>query len=228
MAHEDAAVRFVRDALASGRARADIEAVLLRAGWAREQAREALAAFADVDYPVPVPRPRLSLSARDAFLYLTLFLTLYISAWHLGALSFDLIDHAFPDPAERGLTSAWTLAAIRWSVASLMVAFPIFLFMSRLLNREVLDDPARRASPVRRWLTYLTLFLGASVIICDGTVLVDRLLGGELTIRFVLKAATAAIIAGSIFLYYLRELRADQPAADQLAADQPASAERRS
>jgi hypothetical protein len=209
MAHEEAVVRFVRDALASGRPRADVEEVLLRAGWPRDRAREALAAFADIDYPVPVPRPRLSLSARDAFLYLTLFLTLYISAWHLGSLAFELINQAFPDAADRSAYAAWTLQNMRWSVASLIVAFPVFLFMSRLVNREVRDDPAKRASAVRRWLTYLTLFLGASAIICDVTVLVDGLLSGDLTIRFVLKVIAAAIIAGGIFLYYLRDLRAD-------------------
>ena len=39
--------------------------------------------------PVPVPRPRPYLSPREAFLYLLMFATLYLSAWHLGSLVFD-------------------------------------------------------------------------------------------------------------------------------------------
>ncbi len=143
-------------------------------------------------------------------MYLTLFATLYTSAYHLGDLVFDLINRAFPDPAARFEQTAWAIASMRWSVASLIVSFPIFLFMSRLINCEIALDPTKRASMVRRWLTYLTLFIGASVIIGDATALVDKLLSGELTIRFVLKAATAAIIAGGIFTYYLRDLRADE------------------
>jgi hypothetical protein len=203
-------VRFVRDALSGGRTRADIEQVLLRAGWARNQTTEALATFADVEFPVPVPRPRPYLSARDAFMYLVLFLTLYVSAYNLGVLLFDLIDRAFPDPAERFQHATWVFARIRWAVASLIVSFPVFLFMSRLLHREIEQDPGKRTSKVRRWLTCLTLFLGASVIMCDGITAVDRLLAGELTIRFLLKAATVVLIAGGIFTYYLRDLRGDE------------------
>ena len=61
--------------------------------------REALGAFDDVDFPVPVPRPRPSLTARNSFLYLILFTTLYISAYNLGNLPFQLINTVFPDPA---------------------------------------------------------------------------------------------------------------------------------
>jgi hypothetical protein len=203
----EAVVRFVRDALAVGRGRPDVQDVLLRAGWTQDQTRDALAAFADVEFPVPVPRPRPYLSAREAFLYLTLFATLYISAYHFGDLIFDLINHAFPDPANGVAAGKWVIASMRWSVASLIVAFPIFLYLSRLLQRDMERDPNTRSSMVRRWLTYLTLFIGAAVLIGDATVVVDTLLGGELTIRFVLKAATVAMLAGSIFTYYLRGMR---------------------
>src|SRR3546814_11040 len=91
---------FVREALASGQPRPAIEAALAQAGWPAEQARDALDAYADVAFPVPVPKPRPYLSAREAFLYLVLFATLYVSAYHLGSLLFDLVNRALPDPAD--------------------------------------------------------------------------------------------------------------------------------
>ena len=91
---------FVRDALLKGQSRPAIHAALVAAGWPQEQVREALDAYAEVPFPVPVPRPRAYLSAREAFLYLVLFATLYLTAWHLGSLLFDLINRAFPDPAD--------------------------------------------------------------------------------------------------------------------------------
>ena len=81
---------FVRDALSRGLSRAQIEDALLRAGWGSDQVQSALAAFAEIDFPVPVPTPKPYLSAREAFLYLLLFSTLYISAFNLGNLVFQL------------------------------------------------------------------------------------------------------------------------------------------
>ena len=91
---------FVKAALARGVPREDIQAVLLKAGWTAGQSRSALDSFAALDFPIPVPRPRPSVDARDAFLYLIVFAALYMSAYHLGDLLFDIINAAFPDPAE--------------------------------------------------------------------------------------------------------------------------------
>jgi hypothetical protein len=90
------------------------------------------------------------------------------------------------------------------------VAFPVFLYLSWLTSRDIALDPNKRASKVRRWLTYLTLFVAACALIGDVTVLVYNLLGGELTVRFLLKVVTVAAIAGTAFAYYLRDLRQDE------------------
>ncbi|MEO6462133.1 MAG: DUF5671 domain-containing protein, partial [Candidatus Eisenbacteria bacterium] len=166
-------------------------------------------AYADVAFPVPVPRPRPYLSARDAFLYLVLFTALYISAFNLGALLFTLIDRAFPDPAMRVVDSGFR-QAIRWALANLIVAFPLFAALSVSVQRAIDRDPTRRASRIRKWLTYLTLFIGAGVLIGDVIALVNGLLSGELTTRFVLKVLVVAAIAGTAFGYYLSDLRKDE------------------
>lgn len=197
---------FVREALLRGLPRSEIEQAILQAGWTIEQARDALGAFADVPFPVPVPRRRPSLSAAETFEYLLLFTTLYLSAYHLGSLLFDFINRAFPDPASR-IDDRWTADSMRWSTASLVIAFPVFLTLSRHIHAAIARDPVKRLSPVRRWLTYLTLFLAATILIADLTTLVYNALGGELTIRFVLKVATVGAIAGTVFGYYLQDVR---------------------
>ena len=85
MAINDELLGFVRKALARGQSRGDVERILLNTGWSRDQVSTALTAFADIPFPIPVPRPRPYLSARDAFIYLLLFGTLYVSAFNLEA-----------------------------------------------------------------------------------------------------------------------------------------------
>lgn len=201
---------FVRQSLAAGLGREDIQAALAEAGWPAEQVRSALDAYADVAFPVPVPRPRPYLSAREAFLYLVLFATLYVAAYHLGSLLFDLITRALPDPADSEYLRQRLAHSMRWSVASVIIAFPVFLLVARQLARELAHNPVKRLSAVRRWLTYLTLFVAAAVLIGDMITLVYNLLGGELTLRFVLKVLVVAVIAGSIFGYYLSDLRKEE------------------
>lgn len=200
---------FVRDALLRGQSRESILQALAAAGWSQEQTKGVLDIYADVDFPVPVPRPRASLSARDAFLYLVLFATLYFLAWNLGSLLFDLVNAAFPDPAERRYEIEFG-ASMRWSTAALIISFPVFMWLAHTLARETAWQPIKRLSPVRRWLTYLTLFVAAAVLICDMTVLVYNLLGGELSVRFLLKVGVVAAIAGTVFGYYLWDLRREE------------------
>lgn len=202
---------FVREALLRGQSRVAVLQAMREAGWSEAQTRGVLDDYAEVDFPIPVPRPRASLSARDAFVYLVLFATLYYTAFHLGSLLFDLVNVAFPDPAA-GRGYAFSGSSMRWSVASLLIAFPVFAFMAHRISRDVERNPIKRLSPVRRWLTYLTLYLAAIALICDFTTLIYNLLGGEIGVRFVLKVLVVAVIAGSIFGWYLRDLRNEEAA----------------
>jgi hypothetical protein len=207
----DELLDFVRDALGRGVPRVQIEDALRKGGWTTDQIRGALTAYADVDFPIPVPRARPYLSAREAFIYLVLFGTLYASAFNLGSLLFDFINRAYPDPSQAFESNdEYVRQSIRWSISWLVVAFPVFLYLSWLTERDIARDPMKRASKVRRWLTYLTLFSAACALLGDFATLLYNLLGGELTHRFLLKVLTVALIAGTAFIYYLRDLRLDE------------------
>jgi len=210
MAVREELLGFVRDGLARGLNRQQIEDVLLRAGWDPREVKGALAGFAEIDFPLPVPRPKPYLSAREAFIYLVLFSTLYVSAYSFGSLLYDLINRAFPDPADPSWMASHFRESVRWSVSSLIVAFPVFLYVSGWTSRAVRRDSTKRSSKVRRWLTYLTLFVAACILIGTTIALVNSVLGGELTTRFLLKVLTIAVIAGTIFGYYLWDLRREE------------------
>jgi hypothetical protein len=80
--------RFVHDALAHGLAREAIRGELVEAGWRGDEIEAALAAYRESGFPVPVPRRKPSLNARETFLYLVLFATLYTSAFNTGQVLF--------------------------------------------------------------------------------------------------------------------------------------------
>ena len=218
MASSNELVDFVRDALTRGTSRGQVEQVLLGAGWSRDVVHGALAGYADVEFPIPVPKPKASISARETFLYLLLFTTLYIAAFNLGVLVFQYIDAAFPDVASP-YYAVISRQVMRWSLSSLLVAFPVFLYLSTVVAASVRKDPVKRRSHVRRWAMYVTVFIAASILLGDVTTLVYNALGGELTTRFALKVLTIAAITGAILGYYLTDLKLEDTKPEISAID---------
>lgn len=203
-------LEFVHAALCAGASRTEVARALSEAGWSDHQIRDALSRYAEVDFVVPVPRPRTEVSARDAFVYVVTFGALYLSAYHFGNLLFQFVDLAFP--SELGDLPTTAYRNIRWALAALIIAFPVYLYLSYRTARALTADPPRRTSAVRRWLIYLTLTLAAFVVIGDLISLVYSLLSGELTARFVLKSAVVGLIAGAIYGYYFWAVRSDDAA----------------
>jgi len=183
-----------------------IRQLLLSAGWKEKDIAEALASAA---LTMPVPSPKDVGSARDAFFHLLAFTTLYATVISLIVLAFQYIGKALPDPAEGMIYYDGSSSAIRWAMASIIVAFPIFLFLSRILYREAQRHPEKLASGVRRWLTYLTLFITAMVLIGDIVTLLFYFLEGELSVRFIMKVLALLVLTGLPFTYYLLTLRMD-------------------
>lgn len=195
---------FVREALARGVGRDEIARGLRQAGWPEREIVEGLEAFVDAGLPLPVPRCRASGSPREAFLHLLMFFALGVWVTALGSLLFDFINLAFPLPGD----APWSAAgSLRFAVASLVVAFPVFALTSRRVHADLAANPARTLNPVRRWLSYFALFVASLILLGDGVALVVQFLGGDLTVRFVLKAAVVAALAGGVVWWLLGGLR---------------------
>lgn len=147
---------------------------------------------------------------RNLFLHLLMIGSLYASVVGLLVLLFQYINAAFPD----ALSSPYAaiLDGIRRAESVLLVVFPVFLFVSRLLERDFAADRARRASPARKWLIYFTLFLAAVTIIVDLIILIYNFLGGDLRAQFFLKIAAVLAVAAAVFGYYFWELRRQEDA----------------
>ncbi len=204
---DDELNRFVREALANGSARPEIQTALQQAGWWDAQIDKALDAYFKADCSIPVPTPKPYILAREVYWYLVLFSTLYLCSFGLGSLIFNIIEQQLPDPIRPDYR---TEESIRWAISLLAVAAPIFLFAANRISRMLLSDPTLLGSPMRKWLTYIALLVAGAFFIGDATTLLFWFLGGELTTRIFLKIATVAVISGAIYGYYMLELKRDE------------------
>lgn len=153
---------------------------------------------------MPSPAVHAKSSPRDVFLYILLIILLYGSMGSLTALLFQYVNVLFPDPIEYGHGA---FDVIRRSTATLIVVFPVYLFLAVLLSRDVARHTEKAELRVRKWLLSFTLFLAALAIIGDLVTVLYNFLSGELSVRFALKALSVLCIAGAVFGYYLWDIR---------------------
>jgi len=145
---------------------------------------------------------------KDVFGHLLALIGLYVCVLSFGALLFGLIDIYFPDilsynygqVAERGLT---------WPLAILVIVFPLYVWLTAFLQKDLERNPLKRELRIRKWLLYFTLAAASVAIVIDLVALIYRFLNGDLTTQFVLKVFVVLALAFSIFTYYLWNIRMD-------------------
>ena len=199
---------FVSSAKARGVDDAAITTVLRYEGWSDRKIQGALVAYyrAVLGFDIPLRGGRAE-SAREAFFYLLSFAMLGVWAIALVWLGDLLIDRSFPSRLDA--FSYYSRQGVAGQMASLIVAYPIYLWINRLLGREIAQRPEALDSGVRKWLTYIALVLTAGTLVGDAVWFLTTFLTGDITARFVLKTVLLLLIAGGIFWYYLRTVRGD-------------------
>ena len=150
---------------------------------------------------------------RDLFLHLLAIVTFYWSAITFTTLLWQFINYFLPTSVNSyyGIYSNYSVELMRFAVSSLFIVFPIFIFVSWFLNKIYKREAVVRESKIRKWLLYLTLFIAALVVVGDLVTVINNLLGGETTLRFILKAFSVLLVAGFVFGYYLDDVRRETP-----------------
>ena len=151
---------------------------------------------------LPEPPGRLE-AAREAFFHLLAFVTLATWIFSIGSIWFDLIEAWLPDPTLDRF-NGFEIGSISRQLASIIVAFPAFIWATRSILRDQMENPDKAESAVRRWVSNIGLLLTALVFMGDLIVFVTSVLQGELTARFALRCWVVVVLAGAVFLYYSR------------------------
>lgn len=145
-------------------------------------------------------------SPKDFFLHIGVIATLYWATASLITLIFQIINIAIPDVAQSFYYDPFS-GPIRFAIASLIIVFPAFLVLSKLMRKSYEADPEKRSSGFRKFLIYLTLFIAGAIVLGDLVAVLNSFLGGELTLRFLLKALTLGAVLSLVFGYYSYELK---------------------
>lgn len=149
---------------------------------------------------------RATVTPKDFFLWAGAIVTLYVSAVSLLTLIFQYVDKLFEDQLETYYDPY--SGAIRFAIASLIIIFPLYLYFTRTLNKDMRANPEKKELWVRKWLLYFTLFVAGVTIVIDLIVLINTYLGGqELTTGFLLKVLSVIVVIGGVFAYYLYDLK---------------------
>lgn len=151
-------------------------------------------------------------SPKHVFLHLFAIIMLYLSTANFITLIFQYINILVPDKLSQiGYQAFYRSSLIRFSISSIVIVFPALILISWLLNKNYKKEPAVRDMKTRKWLIYFTLFLAGLVIVGDLISIIWNFLGGEITIRFILKSLSMLFVSGLIFGYYLWDVRREFP-----------------
>src|SRR3989344_6237593 len=142
---------------------------------------------------------------KDFFLWVGAMAALYGSVVAFIALLFEYINYAFPDPLTYYVTPY--SGSIRFEMAALIVLVPVMLFLMRLIRNDIARIPDKADLWVLRWVLFLTVFIAGVAVIGDLITLINYFLGGDLTMRFIMKVGVVLLVAGGVFLHFLADLR---------------------
>jgi hypothetical protein len=185
MSEDPRIAAFLEESQVAGIPHASLVGILTAHGWREKDIYRALGDHYRKAFGLEVPqRSGAGASAKDAFFYLLIFSTLATWTVGLGSLAFQLINRWMADPLFSPYQDRFSNYEITWALAALIVAFPLYLLISRTVLREAAADPYKLDSGIRKWLTYMALVVAASIFMGDLICALAFLLRGELTSRF--------------------------------------------
>lgn len=141
-------------------------------------------------------------TAKHFALQLGSLISLYVSLGALITMLFGVITIIHPDIINGYWEYDSASSSIRFSIALLVVFFPTYIVLTRLVNTSRRTHETAYLG-LTKWLIYLSLLVGGAVLLGDIVSVLYNFLNGELTIRFILKALVVLIVVGVAFVYYL-------------------------
>ena len=181
---------------------ATIHTMLRSAGWKEAEISRGLA---EEVVALPIPRPSGLSGAGEVFRNILEFGLLTFTLAHLVILYFGCLDRTFPDPANPqswNLDSEEGLTGHRFSLAAVMVTFPLYFAIAWLAVRQEEEHAPSTPTPVRRGFQWLILLVSGMTILGNLIALLFWYFEGQLQWLTLLKIGVLLVLASSVFSYY--------------------------
>lgn len=146
-------------------------------------------------------------TAKHFVLQLGSLISLYLSLSFLLVLIFGIINVSFPDASEGYWAIESAGESIRLGIAMVLVFFPTYLVLTRIVNKLRRTEKNSAYLGLTKWLIYLSLLVSGLVLLGDLVAVIMAFLGGEITQRFIFKAAAVLVVIGAAFHYYILDAR---------------------
>jgi len=144
-------------------------------------------------------------NAKYAFYYLLSLVSLIFMGLSVGMIAFGIINKSIVDTLNS--YSGNYDSQLRFAISALFIAAPMFYVITRLINKGLRSEELAKDSGIRRWLTYFILLISFLIILGSFITVINNFLSGEMTVRFILKAITVLLISGSVFSFYLYDMK---------------------
>lgn len=150
---------------------------------------------------------KVHVTPKDFFLWAGAMVAFYTSVVAFINLIFEYVNYLYPDPLGNYYVDPYQ-SGISSFMAMVIVAFPIYFALMRVIRREIIADSSRQDIWVRRWALVLTLFVAGATIAGTLIVLLTTFLSGEeLTARFLLKILTVLVVAVAGFTHFFADMK---------------------
>lgn len=189
---------------------------LVQAGWNDGEVKQALVKFSGApssSQALDIPQKITHYGMWIAFEHVLLFISLYIMATSLALMLHTFVDRwvpGIPTDGYRNNFGSFQSTLIRGYLASLIVSFPLFSGFFLHITKRTKQDPSIRAIKARKTLIYITLVGTFLFLIYSIIKIVYTLLGGNITINFILHFFVTTGVSGIIFAYYLNQVKEDR------------------
>lgn len=145
-------------------------------------------------------------AAKFVFFYLLELVSLGFMTVSFGIILFQIINKNIVD-AVTGYSGTYNDGALKFAISAILVSSPIFYVIGSFIQKSLFTGELKKDSGIRRWLTYLILFVSFLIFVGWLIAFVYNYLNGEVTMKFILKTLSVLIIAATVFGFYLYDIR---------------------
>lgn len=146
-------------------------------------------------------------SPKFAFWYLLSLVALVFVAFSVGAIIFQVINKYVTDIISYTYESRVSMELLKFAISALIVSTPLYFWMQALIFKNLKSGELDKEVGVRKWLTYFILLVAAVVVLGYLIAVINSLLDGELTTKFILKTLTVIMIAAIVFSFYFYDIK---------------------